>query len=110
MDSGWALHNPKTGTARFLANVKDYLTKRFDIGERTGNKADPTQVPADMRTARTADWSWLFSRSEWLKKSQVQGFFSQLASTRRKKVNTEIDREEATAEAEEEKRLRLRIH
>ena len=107
LDSGWALHNPKTGTARFSANVKDYLTKRFDIGERTGNKVDPAQVAADMRTARTPDGSRLFSRSEWLKKSQVQGFFSRLASSRRKKANTEIDGEEATAEAEEEERLRL---
>ena len=60
---------------------------------------------ADMRTTRTTDESRLFSRSEWLKKSRVQGFFSRLASTRRKKANTEIDGEEATAEAEEEESL-----
>ena len=75
LDSGWALHNPKTGTARFLANVKDYLSKRFDIGERTGNKADPTQVPADMRTGRTADWSWFLVEANGLKIVKSRDFF-----------------------------------
>lgn len=72
---GWALHKPRVGTVRFGSNVvKNYLTKRFNIGERTGIKSDPVHVAADMRTAKTADGSRLFSRSEWLTKSQVQGF------------------------------------
>ena len=110
LDSGWALHRSKAGTVRFSTSVKEYLTKRFDIGERTGKKSDPAQVAADMRNARAPDGSRLFSRSEWLKKSQVQGFFSRLASARRKQGNKDIDLqdlEEAIAEAEEEDRLRL---
>ena len=56
-----------------------------------------------MRTARTPDGSWVFGHGEWLKKSQVQGFFSRLASARRKQNNKELDLEylEANAEADE---------
>ena len=57
---GWALHKPRDGVVRFGDNVKDYLTKKFNIGKQTGNKSNPAQVSADMRTARTLDGSRLF--------------------------------------------------
>ena len=73
-------------------NSSNYLTKRFDISERTGSKADPAQAAADVRTARTPNGFRLFSWSHRLKNSQVEGFFSRLASTKRKKANTEEER------------------
>ena len=80
---GWALQKPRGGGARFSENVKSYLTAKFDFGEDTGRKADPTQVAADMQVARNTNGERKFQRSEWLSKSQIQGFFSQLAASKR---------------------------
>ena len=77
---GWALHKPRSQAMRFPFEVKQYLTTKFDLGERAGNKADPGKVAADMRTARNTDRLTDF-REHWLTKSQVQGFFSRLAAT-----------------------------
>jgi len=52
---GWALHKPRSQAVRFTDEVKQYLTTKFDLGERTGNKADPGKVAADMRTSRKPD-------------------------------------------------------
>ena len=68
----------------FLKKVKDYLTKKFDIGEKTRQKVSAEQVAKDMRNARTHDNQRLFGREDWLTKLQIQGFFSCLASARRK--------------------------
>ena len=107
LHNGWALHKPRDGVVRFGYNVKDYLTKKFNIGEQTGNKSNPAQVSDDMRTARTLDGSRLFSRGEWRTKTQVQGFFSRLAASRRKQSNKEIALEDALAEADDEERVSL---
>ena len=74
-DMGWALQKPKGGGSRFSENVKAYLSKRFDVGEKTGRKASVAQVAADMRKNRNSDGKRTFLRSEWLTKAQVQGFF-----------------------------------
>ena len=47
----WALQK-RAPSRKFLEVVKKYLTARFDLGEATGRKADPTQVSVDMRIAR----------------------------------------------------------
>ncbi|RMX43352.1 hypothetical protein pdam_00020481 [Pocillopora damicornis] len=52
--------------------------------EKTGQKASTEQVAKDMRNARTYDNQRRFGREEWLTKLQVQGFFSPLASSRRR--------------------------
>ena len=90
---GWALPKPRAGSLRFTEKVKNYLTARFDLGEQTGRKADPQQVSNDMRKAKDEQNNRLFDRKEWLTKSQVQGFFSRLAATRRRKQDpaTEVD-------------------
>jgi len=41
---GWALQSPRPGATRFSAKVKEYLTAKFDIGGKTGDAADPTQL------------------------------------------------------------------
>ena len=53
---GWALNKPRGQAVRFTDEVKQYLTTKFDLGERTGNKVDPGKVAADMRTSRTPRW------------------------------------------------------
>ena len=76
--------NKTTSSTRFLEKVRDYLTAKFLVGERTGCKADPTQVEKDMRTSRSPSNERMFNSSEWLTKSQIKGFFSRLAASRRK--------------------------
>ena len=88
---GWALQKPRGGGARFSENVKSYLTAKFDFGEDTGRKADPTQVAADMRVARNTNGERKFQRSEWLSKSQIQGFFSRLAASKRRTNKQELE-------------------
>ena len=101
---GWALHKPRSQAVRFTDEVKQYLTTKFDLGERTGNKADPGKVAADMRTSRNPDGSRMFERKDWLAKSQVQGFFSRLAATRRRQGNQDVQVEDVYAEKEEQER------
>ena len=80
---GWALGKPRAGGTRFSEKVKTYLNAKFEIGERTGKKADPDQVALSMRNARNEKNERLFERGEWLTKSQIKGFFSRLAARQR---------------------------
>lgn len=84
--------------------MKDYLTAKFNLGERSGLKADPSQVAINMRNARNEDHTRLFRRDEWLSKSQVQGFFSRLAAKRRRHGNEEITLQDALEEEQEQER------
>ena len=102
---GWALHKPRSQAVRFTDEVKQYLTTRFELGERTGNETDPGKVAADMRTSRNPDGSRMFERKDWLTKSQVQGFVSRLVATRRRQGNQEKPQvEDVYAEEEEQER------
>ena len=94
--TGWAVSKPR-GSVRFSEKVKEYLTARFTLGERTGRKADPAQVAVDMRNAKNESNARLFTREQWLTKSQVQSFFSRLAAMRRKDqgvIGISLDEEE----------------
>ena len=84
---GWALHAPAS-KSRFPDCVKVYLKAKFDLGERTGEKADSQQVAMDMRNARNEDRDGLFQRDQWLTKNQVKSFLSRLAAAHRKNVGT----------------------
>ena len=55
LQMGWALSKAHAGSIRFSREVKEYLTAKFETGERTGRKADPVQVEKDMRTARNVN-------------------------------------------------------
>ncbi|CAH3171677.1 unnamed protein product, partial [Porites lobata] len=85
LQTGWVLHKPRNEAVRFPTEVKQNLTTKFDLEERTGIKSDPAKVAADVRTARNPDSSRMFERKHWLTKGQVQGFFSRLAASRRSK-------------------------
>ncbi|KXJ15427.1 hypothetical protein AC249_AIPGENE10221 [Exaiptasia diaphana] len=78
LNMGWALHK-KGICKRFPAKVRQYLIMKFNIGQQTGRKEDPAQVAKDMRTASSVEGERMFSRTEWLTKSQIQGFFSRLS-------------------------------
>ena len=55
LQMGWALSKAHAGSIRFSREVKEYLTAKFETGERTGRKADSVQVEKDMRTARNVN-------------------------------------------------------
>ena len=98
---GWALAKARSGSSQFSEKVKDYLTKKFNIGEKTEQKVSAEQVAKDMCNARTHDNRRLFGREDWLTKLQVQGFFSRLASARRKQGWHEADTSEEDDEGDE---------
>ena len=80
---GWALKQ-SGGSKPFALQVKNYLEAKYLAGEKTGHKADPDQVVADMRTARNENGNRLFARNEWLNATQIKGFFSRMTAKRRK--------------------------
>ena len=86
VNMGWALHKPRTGTVRFSTPIMQYLTKKFDLGETTGHKADRGEVEIEIRNARSENNEKVFSRDDWLTKTQIRNFstFSRLAAFRRK--------------------------
>jgi len=98
---GWALQKPGSQAVRCTDEVKEFPTTRFDLGGRTGNKADPGKVDADLRTSRKPDGLQVFERKDWLTKSQVKRFFSRLVATRRRHGDEEVQAEDAYAEEEE---------
>ena len=80
---GWALQKPRGGHGRFPSELTQYLTRKFDLGEATGQKADPGQVTTDMRKACDESGQRIFSRENWLSSNQVKNFFSRLAAKKK---------------------------
>ena len=64
--NGMAISKAHMGSTRFSPKVKEYLTAKFLIGERTGRKADPSQVERDMGAARNQSNERQFSCTECL--------------------------------------------
>ena len=79
---GWALKSANIQRARLSESQKQYLTEVFQIGERTGHKANPSNVSKSMRKARNADGSFKFGAASYLRSKQVASFFSRLAAKR----------------------------
>jgi len=75
---GWALAKARSGSSQFSEKVKDYLTKRFDTGEKTGQKVSAEQVAKDMCTARTHDDPKAFWKGKLAHKIASPRFFFSL--------------------------------
>ena len=71
---GWALQKMRP-KAHITTSAKQYLTEMVDIGERTGEKAEPNRVALGMRTARNESDERQFQREEWLTSTQIKRFF-----------------------------------
>ena len=78
LEEGWALKSTKS-TARFSVNQKTYLDDKFEIGQQTGNKADPIQVSQDMCRTKNAESTRRFTVDEFLTSQQIQSYFSRTA-------------------------------
>ena len=90
----------------FSTKQKECLIAKFQIGEQTGQKADPTSVSRVMRTAKDSlNGERLFDSTEFLTSQQVASFFSRLASKRSLKdvVEARSDEDEEQNEADQER-------
>ena len=85
LPEGWALKTAKKST-RFNEAQKKYLEEKFNLGQQTGHKQNPERVARDMRFAKKADGSRLFSSDEFLTAQQIQSSFSRMASKLRHAV------------------------
>ena len=101
LPKGWALKSSASRRSRFTYKQKNYLTEKFQQGERSGRKSDPASVARSMMSAVDSQGKRMFSSEEFLTASQVAGFFSRLAA--KKSLFNDDDLEEeiecATQEA-----------
>ena len=66
----------------------------FQIRERTGKKAEPTDVLKAMRTAKDSNGERLFSYGDFLTSQQISSYFSRLVAKR----SVEVDQPESEDE------------
>ena len=83
--------------------------KKIDLGETSGQKANPDSVARAMMTARDSAGNRLFASDEFLTSKQVASLFSRLAAKRHleqvKDVSSGSDEVEAEDDAERETAL-----
>lgn len=82
LSMGWALKSTQSRRTKFTENQKQHLNAKFQIGERTGKKADPTEVSKAMSTAKDSNGDRLFSYEDFLTSQQISSYFSRLAAKR----------------------------
>ena len=90
LPEGWALKTTRKAT-RFSDTQRRYLEEKFNLGQATGQKQDPSTVARDMRFAKKMDGSKLFHSEEYLSPQQVQSYFSRIAAKSRQCDITELD-------------------
>ena len=73
---------------------KEYLNAKFQIGERSGQKAGSTSVSKAMRTAKDANAMRLFDNSDFLTVQQIASFFSRLAAKRSTEADNQVETED----------------
>lgn len=66
LSKGWALKSSVFKRKRLNEGQKGYLTKMFNVGEKTGHKVDACNVSQSMRKARNLDGSLMFDTDEYL--------------------------------------------
>ena len=84
---GWALKSTQSRRMKFTENQKQYLNAKFQIGERTGKKADTTEVSKAMRTAKDSNGEKLFCYGGSLTSQQISSYFTRLAAKRSGEVD-----------------------
>ena len=83
--------------------VKTFLTKKFEEGVGTGNKADPVQVAREMKTLRNEDGRSTFKPEEWRTVQQISSLFLRKTAVQRHRgVDAEEIPEEDIEAAESE--------
>ncbi|CAG2239924.1 unnamed protein product [Mytilus edulis] len=78
LQSGWGLKKDRK-SVRFSLKTKNYLKEIFDSGEKSGQKANASNVAKNMRISRDNTGKKIFSPNEYLQPSQIISYFSRLA-------------------------------
>ena len=91
---GWALKSAGVQRKNLTVAQKNYLTEVFQVGERTGQKADPTSVSKAMRRVKHSDGSNIFDKCDYLRPLQIAGFFSRLSAKKTYSVEQSSEEEE----------------
>ena len=91
---GWALKSAGVQRKNLTVAQKNYLTEAFQVGERTGQKADPTSVSKAMRRVKHSDGSNIFDKRYYLTPLQIAGFFSRLSAKKTYSVEQSSEEEE----------------
>lgn len=95
---GWALKSSQSRRTKFTENQKQCLYAKFQIGERTGRKADPTEVSKAMRTAKDSNGERLFNYGDFLTSQQISSYFSRLAAKRTVEADQDDSEDETPGE------------
>lgn len=80
---GWALKSAKE-YKRLSEKQKTYLLDIYQVGEETGQKADPVSISRTMKNARLSSGKPMFTATEFLTAQQIASFFSRETAKRRK--------------------------
>ena len=91
---GWALKSAGVQRKNLTVAQKNYLTEVFQVGKRTGQKADPTSVSKPMRRVKHSYGSNIFEKCDYLTPLQIAGFFSRLSAMKTYSVEQSNDEEE----------------
>ncbi|CAG2192224.1 unnamed protein product [Mytilus edulis] len=78
LQTGWGLKKDRK-SVRFSLKTKNYLKEIFDSGEKSGQKANASNVAKNMRISRDNTGKKIFSPNEYLQPSQIISYFSRLA-------------------------------
>lgn len=81
-EAGWALKSKTHG--KFNDNQREFLTRKFEEGEKSGNKHKAEEVAKEMRRVKNTEGKRRFTVDEFLTEQQITSFFSRLASKKRK--------------------------
>jgi len=89
---GWALKTTKS-RARMGDKVKAFLIEKFEMGIKSGNKADPSSVSKEMKLRMNENGTLVFEPDEWKTAQQIQSFFSRYSATLRQQQVEEEEKE-----------------
>ncbi|CAB4000825.1 RNA-directed DNA polymerase from transposon X-element, partial [Paramuricea clavata] len=102
LNMGWALKSTKE-YKRLSEKQKTYLLDTYQVGEQTGQKADPVSVSRTMKRARLSSGEPMFTATEYLTAQQIASFYSRETAKRRKaaagfSTTSQKDKQEVSTE------------
>ena len=95
---GWALKSAKE-----YKRLPENLLDTYQVGEQTGQKADPVSVSRTMKRARLLSGEPMFTAKEYLTAQQIASFYSRETAKRRKAaagVSAESEKDEQEVSTE----------
>ena len=93
-----ALKSPPSRRTKFTDKQKQYPNVKFQIGERTGKKTEPTDVSKAMRTAKDSNGGGYSAYGDFLTSQQISSYSSRLAAKRSVEVDQPNSEDETAGE------------